>query len=491
MTSRIRNTKTGVVVDIGGEDISITANNGTTSNTPFPTNGVFFNNRYTYDYDLKGNSVNFVLVYSSEIILEGSQIGANFAQFYNWQGQTLGDPIYLTSQTNSGHRPGIGVLKNGDYIAMWQTNNPLGYPELGDRIGYIVGRYIKYDGSVIGETFIIATGTILLEEGNPPSITQQGDQIIVSWSSYSSQFGTSSVTSGSSGDISKTIKGSPEADTWYTFEGNDKVYGYAGDDYIDAGSGNNNLYGGKGNDIVITQNGNDKIDGGTGDDILTSGDGNDTVIGGGGSDIIIGGSGAGNDKYDGGSGRDLVKYLSATSGIIVDLSKSSSNASSLLENDAAGIGIDSLKNIEDVIAGNYDDIIIGNSSANSLSGEDGSDVIKGGRGNDNLIGGNGADRFVFDTTLNARKNLDRIDDFQSGSDKIVLENAIFKKFNTLGSITESNLVFSDKALSGDDFLIYHDGTLFYDADGVGAGKPVAFAILVGSPTLLASDFEVI
>ncbi len=36
----------------------------------------------------------------------------------------------MTNQTNSGHRPGIASLKDGSFLIVWQTNNPIGYPEL-------------------------------------------------------------------------------------------------------------------------------------------------------------------------------------------------------------------------------------------------------------------------------------------------------------------------------------------------------------------------
>lgn len=394
------------------------------------------------------------------------------AQFYSFDAQPIGSEFYLSTQVVEGDRPGVAAFSDGRYIVVWQTNNPEGYPNLGDRIQYVVGRVIEKNGT-LDDTFIIATGVNLLVEGTTPQISFSNGKVSVSWDSYSTLSDLSGRNSGEIGDINQLINGSNSNDDIYGFGGDDTINGLNGDDSLDGGIGNDTINGGNGNDLV------------------TSGDGNDIVKAGSGSDVIVGGTGAGNDKYDGGSGIDLVKYLSAISGISVDLSKTKNNAYSTDGNDAAGIGIDSLKNIEDVVASNYDDIIIGSGSANSLNGENGNDIIRGGKGNDLLIGGEGIDYFVFDTALNKSSNIDTIEDFEIGADKIYLENAIFKKFTTQGVILESNLIFGDRALATDDYLIYNNGTVYYDADGSGSGKAIPFVSLVGSPDLSVIDFQVI
>ena len=103
---------------------------------------------------------------------------------------------------------------------------------------------------------------------------------------------------------------------------------------------------------------------GDGDDTIYTGSGNDKVEAGNGNDLIIGGEGAGDDSYDGGSGFDTIKYTSATDDIIVDLTKGI--AGSKNGSDKAGIGSDTLKGIENVIGGYYDDLLIGNDADNIL-----------------------------------------------------------------------------------------------------------------------------
>ncbi len=137
------------------------------------------------------------------------------------------------------------------------------------------------------------------------------------------------------------------------------------------------------------------LNGNAGDDTLRGGGGQDIVYGGLGEDLIVGGNGAGDDVYYGGVGSDTVKYTSAKWGITVDLSKDNGSAASLAKEkikDAAGIGKDKLFEIENVIAGNYDDIIKGSKLVNSLYGEDGNDTIFAAGGNDYLYGGAGNDK---------------------------------------------------------------------------------------------------
>lgn len=165
-----------------------------------------------------------------------------------------------------------------------------------------------------------------------------------------------------------------------------------------------NLGGTAANDTVSGLGGNDTLVGGIGDDTLIGGNGNDTLIGGNdddviiagaGIDLIIGGDGAGNDDYNGGDGEDTVKYTSARAGIRVDFSKRLGTATSIGGNDASGIGEDTLTDIENVIGGNYDDIIIGSAIKNNLYGENGDDRLIGMSGKDLIDGGEGNDTADF------------------------------------------------------------------------------------------------
>ena len=136
----------------------------------------------------------------------------------------------------------------------------------------------------------------------------------------------------------------------------------------------NAVSGGVGADILV---------GSEGDDVLTGGSGDDDVQAGGGNDLIVGGNGEGNDIYVGGSGEDTIKYSSARSGIVVNLDMGV--AGSQGGGDSAGIGVDVLAEIENIIAGHHDDYLVGNSANNKIAGNGGNDIIDGGSGTDTAV----------------------------------------------------------------------------------------------------------
>jgi Ca2+-binding RTX toxin-like protein len=141
------------------------------------------------------------------------------------------------------------------------------------------------------------------------------------------------------------------------------------------------------------------------------------------------------------------------------------------------------------------DLLVGGAGNNVLHGTLRNDTLTGGLGNDTLTGSGGADRFVFDTAPHAATNLDTLTDFAAGTDKLVLDDAIFTSLTAgvpdPGSLLSGPGVAS--ALDANDFLIYNTsaGSLYYDADGSNAGSsPVQFATLTDHPAITASDFVV-
>ncbi len=277
-------------------------------------------------------------------------------------------------------------------------------------------------------------------------------------------------------------------DAWSGTDDDDIYYGADGDDVLSGGSGDDDLSGGLGNDTLF---------GGVGDDTLYAASGNDTVDGGTGDDLIIGGDGAGDDLYKGGEGSDTLKYTSASAGIAVNLSSKIGTAGSANTKikDAAGIGTDKLYDIENIVAGNFADILTGSNAINSLNGEAGNDTISGGLGNDVLTGGAGNDRFMFNTKL-GMKNIDTITDFGDGIDKIVLSKALFSSMKK--GVTADNLVTGTTAgltnhlYDKNDFLRYNTETHVLSFDVDGSGKAAAIAIakvdLVGVSSLSHTDF---
>jgi flagellin-like hook-associated protein FlgL len=134
---------------------------------------------------------------------------------------------------------------------------------------------------------------------------------------------------------------------------------------------------------IMGSTSNDQLNGSAGDDFLEAGAGDDVVMAGAGNDFIVGGNGEGDDLYVGGEGSDTIRYSSAKAGITVNLQLGSARATS--GGDTAGIGVDTLREIENVIGGHFDDLLIGDAADNRIAGNGGNDVIDGGAGNDTAV----------------------------------------------------------------------------------------------------------
>jgi Ca2+-binding RTX toxin-like protein len=212
-----------------------------------------------------------------------------------------------------------------------------------------------------------------------------------------------------------SLEGRDEKDIYLITDRGFELIGNALNNRIQGGAGNDSILSGAGNDTLMGGSGSDNLSGDSGGDTLIGGDGNDTVKGGDGTDLIVGGDGAGDDSYDGGAGVDTVKYLSAEAAIQIDVSKSIGFARSISLD--SKIGNDKLSNIENIIAGNHADVVVGNVAANKIDGENGNDsinalagndTIDGGGGNDTLSGGLGVD------TFNITAGTDRVMDLGAG-----------------------------------------------------------------------------
>ncbi|WP_051797162.1 calcium-binding protein [Catenuloplanes japonicus] len=175
------------------------------------------------------------------------------------------------------------------------------------------------------------------------------------------------------------------------------AHGGAGDDTVIGGADRDTLVGDDGDDRLSGRGGDDHLQGDLGDDLLDGGDGNDGLYGNEGNNIVRGGAGddtignelwlpdltPGTDTLDGGPGRDYVSYGgSRIVPVRVDLT--------------AGVGgeageNDTLIDIEDVLGGEGDDVLIGNAEDNLLLGNRGRDLIHGLGGDDTLFAYQGED----------------------------------------------------------------------------------------------------
>jgi len=218
------------------------------------------------------------------------------------------------------------------------------------------------------------------------------------------------------GGTNRNIAG--QDDRIYAGAGDDLLLGSLGDDLLDGGTGNDTvsyanhstiinanlatgttLKGGTQDTLVNIENligtafsdtligdgganilsglgGDDFINGGAGDDILLGGDGVDILLGSAGDDLIEGG--AGGDLINGGAGNDTASYVSATSGVNVDLTAGTASG---------GAGSDTLVSIENIIGSAYDDTLRGDANDNRIDGGAGNDTVIVTAGDDTASGG--------------------------------------------------------------------------------------------------------
>lgn len=313
--------------------------------------------------------------------------------------------------------------------------------------------------------------------------------------------------------------------------GRDELFGRGGNDtIIDGGGGNGNedtMLGGTGNDVyVVGVRGSSTIESagegidevrtthsiyglqanienltftddgvhgaGVGNELdnrITGGTAGDALFGRGGNDTLIGGRGVANTLL-GQEGDDLYIVDAVGDSVIESVGEGT---------DTVQTGLSSL-----VLSANVENLVytgvgaftgVGNGEANRLtggigndflSGLAGADVLVGGSGSDSLIGGDGADQFVFQGGETG--GFDRIYDFASGVDKIVLANGGFAHTSTIELVQSTAPV----AGNANSTFLYNteNGLLSYDADGAGGGSAVILAQLNPGLSLAVGDFIV-
>ena len=191
-------------------------------------------------------------------------------------------------------------------------------------------------------------------------------------------------------DASEESSGDAQDDTIVNVE---HLVGSNFSDQLHGTSGANTLFGGPGDDSLNGLDGSDVLFAGLGNDLIRSGSGGDTMFGGSGNDLLHDGQGLVVDTFVGGSGNDTASYLEANTNIAASLRTGLGAAG-----DANG---DVYQGIENLIGGNLQDTLFGNSGANSLFGTDGNDSLYGGTGIDALFGAADDDRIVFDAADSA------------------------------------------------------------------------------------------
>ena len=196
-----------------------------------------------------------------------------------------------------------------------------------------------------------------------------------------------------------SLKGGVENNIFFGFEGADSLGGGGGNDILVGGIGADTLDGGTGYNSASYYNALSPVSidlqAGTGilgdalGDVLVSiqeiegSPNNDTMLGSANLENFIGGLGA--DLINGRGGVDSASYAYSALGVVVNLALTGAQTGN---GDQKG---DTLVGIEQVYGSAKNDVLFGDTLANTLQGQDGNDNIQGQAGNDFIDGGNGND----------------------------------------------------------------------------------------------------
>ncbi|PWS35131.1 hypothetical protein DFH01_22725 [Falsiroseomonas bella] len=238
--------------------------------------------------------------------------------------------------------------------------------------------------------------------------------------------------------------------------GANRMFGLDGDDTLDGGAGNDTMHGGAGNDLYVVDSIGDYVD--------------EFDAGAGGHDLVVA-----SVSYT------LHFYLEALR----------------------------LVGTADIDGACWTSgVLIGNDGSNLLTGSNGDDTLFGGAGNDTLfgqgganrlIGGAGEDSFRIGAPMQAR---DTIVGFVSGEDRLALDAIGFglPTGNLDGLVTPLGVARFQRTADGlataeagewQFTQVIATGTLFFDADGSGAGAGVIIARLAGGAELAAGDIWIL
>ncbi|MEO0319346.1 MAG: right-handed parallel beta-helix repeat-containing protein [Pseudomonadota bacterium] len=347
-------------IDSEDDGVSVDGNN----NSLFVTNSRFINSDED-EIDNDGTS-NEIVVENSTFITESTD-----DQIIDQDNADL-TIRNSTFEGNGGDGIDISDGETGSGIVVIENSSFMGFSEAIDISETAVGSTITVSGS----SFVNNDVGIFADLGvtNP--------EIFVSTSAF---IGNTTAIENESTDVVVTAEGNFLDDAATPFIGMvddvDNVSSAA--DMQSGDDGNNRLNGNNGINFIAGEGGNDRINARGGNDTVLGGDGNDTINGGNGADRLAGDGG--NDRLNGGSGAD---NLSGGSGNDI-LNGGVGN-----DNLTGGDGMDRLRGNggNDTLEGGAgDDVLDGRSGNNLISDLSGNDTIVGGTGNDTINDGLGDD----------------------------------------------------------------------------------------------------
>ena len=253
-------------------------------------------------------------------------------------------------------------------------------------------------------------------------------------------------------------------DTIYGDAQNNALRGLAGNDYIFGNAGNDNLIGGDGDDYL-----EGGVDAKSGDDLDSLMDISNLSH----PDIsIVDLYTSFGDFIDGGAGEDTIGFEEIANtagnqnGVKVFLNTEDageSNEAGIAYGEDTGMGVDLIMNIENVIGSNYNDVIAGNDSDNTLRGLAGEDTLVGIGGTNYIYG--------FKEGFAVSEIIEMIDDsamntayyITSGADTFVRVN---NDRDVLKISTNQYTLYKDVITSADGTTFTYSDLTLVDADNI-------------------------
>ena len=156
-----------------------------------------------------------------------------------------------------------------------------------------------------------------------------------------------------------------------------------------------------------------------------------------------------------------------------------------------GITLNGGNDMDLLIAGDGNYTLNGLGDTDILIGGPGNDLLNGGPGTDYIVTGTGLDSILFDSPL-SEAGVDKIFDFSSLDDKILLGSSVFTAAGALGSLAPEAFFVGNAAHDADDRIIYDSVTsaLYYDPDGTGAATATQFATVYNG-ALTDTNFKIV
>jgi Ca2+-binding RTX toxin-like protein len=294
-----------------------------------------------------------------------------------------------------------------------------------------------------------------------------------------------------------------------------EAYGNALDNLIVGNALDNRIIGGAGNDTLMGGGGNDAYEVTEAGDVVieNAGEGIDTVysyvgvyqltanvenlqlVGGAReaygnalNNILVGNAldnrligGAGNDTMIGGLGNDAYEITEAGDVVVEAAGEGADTVYSYIDSYQLTDNVETLALVGSARIG------LGNAGANTLIGNAGANVLNGNGGDDVLTGGAGADTFWH---LGAAAGNDRITDFTSASEVIVLDASVYANFGAVQSHAAqigANVVITLNASTSLTLAnvqlnqLTASNFVFFNTGGAGAPEPVAKTAALTSP----------